>query len=145
MTSLYTSRGQAVRAAEKLKAYAQPQRLMILSRLLQGECNVGQLDAATAVGQPALSQQLAELRRAGLVLARRESKEMHYRLANESVAACVRNVEAMFAGPTESATRLAAAAKTSPRSPRPGSAGAAVFATIEREPKIAGRATRGGQ
>ena len=63
MTSLFESRDRAVKAADKLKVYAQPQRLMILSCLLRGERTVSEIDAATGIGQPALSQQLAELRR----------------------------------------------------------------------------------
>lgn len=80
---------------EKLRAYAQPQRLMILSYLLEGEKTVGQIDAATAIGQPALSQQLAELRRSDLVRTRRAAKQVFYTLADDMVALCLRTMEAM--------------------------------------------------
>ena len=53
---------------------AQPQRLMILSCLLDAEHNVGEIAELTGIGQPALSQQLAALRRAGLVNTRKEAK-----------------------------------------------------------------------
>ena len=96
MTAIYQSRDAAVAVAEQLKIYAQPQRLMILSHLLQGERTVGEIDDAAKIGQPALSQQLASLRRAGLVETRRVAKQVYYRLANETVIACVRNIEAMF-------------------------------------------------
>jgi DNA-binding transcriptional ArsR family regulator len=96
MTALYQSRDAAIAVTEQLKIYAQPQRLMILSHLLHGERTVSEIDAATTIGQPALSQQLAALRRAGLVETRRVAKQVHYRLANETVIACVRNIEAMF-------------------------------------------------
>lgn len=96
MSALYEDRDAAAAAAEKIKIFAQSQRLMILSCLLRGERNVGEIAAITAIGQPALSQQLAELRRADLVQTRKEAKQVWYRLADENVALCVRNIEAMF-------------------------------------------------
>ena len=96
MTALYQSRDAAIAVTEQLKIYAQPQRLMILSHLLDGEHTVGEIDDATNIGQPALSQQLAALRRARLVETRRVAKQVYYRLANETVIASVRNIEAMF-------------------------------------------------
>jgi DNA-binding transcriptional ArsR family regulator len=96
MTALYQSRALADAMAEKLRVYAQPQRLMILSFLLEGERTVSQIDAATGIGQPALSQQLAELRRNELVRNRREAKQMFYSLADDSIALCVRTMEAMM-------------------------------------------------
>ena len=136
MTALYESRERANEAAEKLKIYAQPQRLMILSRLLDGEHTVGEIFAATGVGQPALSQQLAELRRAELVATRRAAKQVYYRLADERAAICVRCVEAIFGNGREVADALATAlAGVATASPKPapkklGSAGAAAFAKI---------------
>ncbi|WP_371420818.1 ArsR/SmtB family transcription factor [Tardiphaga sp.] len=94
--TLYASRAAAAVAAERLKTYAQPQRLMILSRLVDGEHTVGEIEEATGIGQPALSQQLAELRRAEIVKTRRVSKLVYYRLADEKVITCVRSIEAMF-------------------------------------------------
>lgn len=96
MTALFESRDQAVKAADKLKVYAQPQRLMILSCLLRGERTVSEIDAATGIGQPALSQQLAELRRNELVKTRRASKQIWYNLADDKVCLCVRSMEAIL-------------------------------------------------
>jgi DNA-binding transcriptional ArsR family regulator len=96
MTALFESRDQAVKAADKLKVYAQPQRLMILSCLLRGERTVSEIDAATGIGQPALSQQLAELRRHELVKTRRASKQIWYDLADDKVCLCVRSMEAIL-------------------------------------------------
>jgi DNA-binding transcriptional ArsR family regulator len=96
MSALFESREQAGKAADKLKVYAQPQRLMILSCLLRGELAVGEIDAATGIGQPALSQQLAELRRNELVTTRRASKQIWYDLADDKVRLCVRSMEALL-------------------------------------------------
>lgn len=80
----------------KLRAYAQRQRLMILINLLHGEMSVHQIDDATQIGQPALSQQLAMLRTAQLVDSRREAKLVIYSLANDEVRNCVEQIETMF-------------------------------------------------
>ena len=129
MTALHQSRDRANDVAEKLKIYAQPQRLMILSRLMAGERTVGEIDEATGIGQPALSQQLSELRRAGLVVTRRAAKLVYYRLASDEVALCVRSIEAIFG---EQDPRAALVAATVPSSrPKPQSpSGAANFAEI---------------
>jgi DNA-binding transcriptional ArsR family regulator len=98
MTPLFENKDAASAAADKLKVFAQPQRLMILSCLLLGERNVGEIAQATGIGQPALSQQLAQLRRAELVKARKAAKQVWYTLADESVEQCVSNIEAMLGG-----------------------------------------------
>jgi DNA-binding transcriptional ArsR family regulator len=81
--ALHHDRAGAERAVERLRLFAQPVRLMILSLLLEGEHMVGALEDATAIGQPAMSQQLAELRRAGLVVTRRAARQVFYRIAPE--------------------------------------------------------------
>ncbi len=96
MSALFENRELANSAAEKLKVYAQPQRLMILSCLLSGQRNVAEIGEATGIGQPALSQQLAELRRADLVSTRKEAKLVWYTLADDTIAQCVRTMEAIF-------------------------------------------------
>ncbi|MEV4933948.1 MULTISPECIES: ArsR/SmtB family transcription factor [unclassified Sphingobium] len=96
--AFYEDRDTATIAAEKLKVFAQPQRLMILSCLLRGERNVSEIGEATDIAQPALSQQLGELRRANLVQTRKEAKLVWYALADEDVALCVRTMEAIFGG-----------------------------------------------
>jgi DNA-binding transcriptional ArsR family regulator len=131
MTAIYQSREQALEAAEKLKVYAQPQRLMILSRLLDGEGTVGEIEDATRIGQPALSQQLAELRRAELVETRRVAKQVFYRLANDNVALCVRSIEAIFGSGRDVAAALSGAMAARPRQTLIRRAGAAAFAQVE--------------
>lgn len=114
MSALYADRDAAVDAADKLRVFAQPQRLMILSLLLRGERNVGEIAERTGIAQPALSQQLAELRRADLVRTRREAKQVWYALATDAVILCVRHMEAIFGGDpgTEPAPPIEAAPAT---------------------------------
>ncbi|WP_155647654.1 ArsR/SmtB family transcription factor, partial [Erythrobacter donghaensis] len=59
---------------EALKALAHPLRWRILRTLASGERNVGEIEQATGIGQPALSQQLGVLRKAGLVVTRKDAK-----------------------------------------------------------------------
>lgn len=101
MQPMFKNRAVAEKVAEKLKVFANHRRLMILSCLLQGEHNVGGIAQATGIGQPTLSQQLTELRRAGVVRTRKEAKLVWYSLANDGVALAVRNMEALFGGDRE--------------------------------------------
>lgn len=126
MKALFEDRDAASAATEKIKIFAQPQRLMILSCLLRGEHNVGEIAEATGVTQPALSQQLGELRRAELVQTRKEAKQVWYALADESVALCVRTIEAIFAG--QGVVESPVLAK--PPMAQPPPPGAAAFARI---------------
>ena len=57
-------------------------RLRILGLLLTGEVCVCHIHESLKVSQPKASRHLAYLRRAGLVVARREGLWMHYRLAD---------------------------------------------------------------
>ena len=73
----------AGRAADFLKSLGHEQRLMILCHLASGEKSVGELEETLGARQAAVSQQLARLRREGLVTARREGKAIYYGLADE--------------------------------------------------------------
>ncbi len=132
MTSLYQNRALADAAVEQLKVYAQPQRLMILSCLLLGEKTVGEIDTAANIGQPALSQQLAELRRAEMVKTRKVAKLVYYDLADEKICLCVRSMEAMLGGTADPAAALGQALATGLPAQRPNQtpSGTAAFARI---------------
>ncbi len=79
-------------AAERLRALANPARLRIALRLLDGECAVGDIETGLSLRQPALSQQLAVLREAGLLTARRASRAVIYSLSEPEGAALVRGL-----------------------------------------------------
>ena len=131
MTAIFENRERADEATEKLKVYAQPQRLMILSYLLQGESTVSEIDAATNIGQPALSQQLAALRRAEVVQTRRDGKQIWYDLADDSARLCVRTMEALLTDePDPKRVLEAATSQVSPSRKQSTGIGAAGFAKI---------------
>jgi DNA-binding transcriptional ArsR family regulator len=62
------------------RALADPSRRAILERLTRGETAVKDLTARFDISQPAVSQHLAALRRAGLVSERREGRLVYYRV-----------------------------------------------------------------
>lgn len=65
---------------EELKAIAHPLRFQIVQLLRGGEMNVGEIEQASGIGQPALSQQLGVLRKAELVETRKDAKLVYYKL-----------------------------------------------------------------
>lgn len=77
----------AGQASALLKALSNPDRLLLLCQLTQGEANVGELEARTGIRQPTLSQQLTVLRESQLVNVRREGKQMFYSVASPEALA----------------------------------------------------------
>ncbi|GAA4484676.1 ArsR/SmtB family transcription factor [Gluconacetobacter asukensis] len=90
---------EARRVADRLKLFAQPQRLLILSRLLDGPRAVSVLEDETGIGQPVLSQQLGALRRAGIIRAERESRAIFYSFSDEGEARWARMLLGVLDGP----------------------------------------------
>ena len=72
----------AADAAGLMKALGNESRLMILCVLADGERSVGDLNTIVPLSQSSLSQQLARLRKQGLVKTRRESQTIFYALAD---------------------------------------------------------------
>ena len=73
----------ALEVANILRALGNERRLMILCKLVEaGEMTVGALVDAVGLSQSALSQHLARLREDGLVIFRRTSQTLHYRVAD---------------------------------------------------------------
>jgi len=86
----------AVEACGLLKALANPDRLLILCYLTQGEARVGELEAGLGIMQPTLSQQLTVLREEQLVTSRREGKNVYYALASNQALALIETLYAQF-------------------------------------------------
>ena len=123
--------------AELLKSLANPHRLMIVCTLVEGERAVSELERDLDIRQPSLSQHLASLREAGLVLGRREAKAVFYRLADARAARVVEALHEIFCEPARRNRGRASAPaprKSLPRAEtRPSRApvgDAAVFARI---------------
>ena len=78
-------RGAAGQAVGVLKLLANPERLLLLCQLSQGEMCVSDLEQALDIHQPTLSQQLGVLRGEGVVQTRREGKNILYSVLDPAV------------------------------------------------------------
>lgn len=96
--SLAGMREHAGQAAALLKALANPQRLLLLCMLSEGERSVGELHAEVDLSQSALSQHLAVLRELGIVTTRREGQVIHYRLPAGVATRIIRLLHDEFCG-----------------------------------------------
>lgn len=98
---------------EALKALGHPSRLAIMQALARRESNVGEIEEATGIGQPTLSQQLAILRKAGLVATRRQAKLVFYSLEGKALSAIAQALGALVPATAE-------ATPADERTPAPG-------------------------
>ena len=79
-TPLYTLK------AEFFKTLGHPARIQILELLVQGERSVGELQAEVGLEGSHISQQLAVLRRAGVVEFRKQGNSVIYSVASPDMA-----------------------------------------------------------
>lgn len=94
-------RAAAAQACALLKVLGNPDRLMLLCQLTQGEYCVSELEALLGIGQPTLSQQLGVLRQEGLVCTRREGKQIHYRIDSPEALAVMQVLYQQFCLPPQ--------------------------------------------
>ena len=99
---------------EALKALAHPLRWRILTALAAAERNVGEIEAATGISQPGLSQQLGVLRKAGLVETRKEAKLVFYALADEQIGGTLGSIAALLPAANASPGRTATTETAAP-------------------------------
>ena len=89
-------RRSADSACRLMKVLSNPDRLLILCRLAEGEMSVGQLEESLGIRQPTLSQQLTVLREEALVATRREGKHTHYRIDSPQALAVMQVLHQQF-------------------------------------------------
>ena len=77
----------AAHVAELFRAFSDTSRVRILSALIDSELNVSALADLVGITESAISHHLRSLRQMGLVQARRDGKEVYYRLEDEHVIA----------------------------------------------------------
>ncbi|MBK4734977.1 ArsR/SmtB family transcription factor [Noviherbaspirillum pedocola] len=70
-----------------LRVLANPDRLLLLCQMTQGEFCVSELEEMTGIRQPTLSQQLTVLRDEQMVNTRREGKQIYYSIASKEAMA----------------------------------------------------------
>ncbi|WP_104667071.1 ArsR/SmtB family transcription factor [Ensifer adhaerens] len=130
---LETLASKAPEAAEFMRHFSNANRLMLLCFIAQQETAVTDIQEALGIKQPALSQQLAELRQAGLVKTRRESRQIFYSIADGRAEAVMKMLFRLFCDPEAKFTdQSLSAEKTDPltESTQTSLAGAAHFARI---------------
>ena len=81
------------RYAAIARALSDPKRLCVLEQLSRGELSVSDLSRNVGCHVPNMSQHLAILRSAGLVVARREGNTVYYRLADPRVLEAYRLIK----------------------------------------------------
>ena len=72
--------------ADLFSALSDPTRLRIISVLLEGELNVGDLAAHLNMTESAVSHQLRGLRQLHLVRSRKDGRQVYYALDDDHVA-----------------------------------------------------------
>lgn len=93
---LLVLRDQAGEVSNMLKQLANQDRLLILCQLAQQEYNVSQIEQLTGIMQPTLSQQLTILRRAKLVITRREGKQIFYSIQDERLMSLLQTLYQLY-------------------------------------------------
>lgn len=84
------------RANDLLKALAGRSRLLILCHLSEGEKSVGELARLLGARDAAISQQLALLRKDGLVAPRRDGQTIYYSLVSDEAARVLETLHGLF-------------------------------------------------
>ena len=73
------------KAVEILKAIAHPGHLQIVNILLNGECQVSEIQRVMGTKQAGTSNQLNKLKLRVLLKSRRDGNKVYYSLANDSI------------------------------------------------------------
>ncbi len=81
----YSSMARAATTSDAFNAVAEPRRRDILNYLALRERPVGDIVAALEMEQPSVSKHLRVLKDVGLVRARREGRQMLYRVNAEAI------------------------------------------------------------
>lgn len=124
---------KAPQAVELLRQLANANRLLILCHLAEKERSVGQLEADLGIKQPALSQQLADLRQYGLVKTRRQSRSIYYSIADNRAQEVMNMLYEIFCGDGKATTgRAVARPAVAPARPRGDAAQFARITSVTR-------------
>ena len=86
-------------ASELLKALANRHRLLILCQLIERERSVGELAEFLGIRDSTVSQNLAVLRRDGLVAARRDGQTIWYSISSPAARTLVEALYGIFCAP----------------------------------------------
>lgn len=88
----------AGQATSLLRTLANPDRLLLLCQLSQGEKSVGELEVLLGIVQPTLSQQLGVLRQEKVVSTRRAGKQIFYSVNDPKALVVLNQLYALYCG-----------------------------------------------
>lgn len=88
----------AEKVSDLMKVLSNAKRLMVLCQLAEGEKSVGELAQLIGVREQAMSQQLALLRKDGLVKTRRNGQTVYYTLARGDIRALMEFLYTTYCG-----------------------------------------------
>jgi DNA-binding transcriptional ArsR family regulator len=71
--------------SQMFKALAHPARLKLLESLMSQECCVGEIQKCLALSQPNVSQHLNVLKKAGIIIGKREKNKICYKISDNRV------------------------------------------------------------
>ena len=91
-------RASALQATSVLRTLANPDRLLLLCQLSQGEKSVGELEILLGIAQPTLSQQLGVLRQEDMVNTRRAGKQIYYSVKDPNVLVILNLLYELYCG-----------------------------------------------
>jgi len=86
----------AEQATAVLRTLSNPDRLMLLCQLSQGELSVSELEEQLDIHQPTLSQQLGVLRNEGMVDTRRDGKRIFYSVSDPKVLKILKTLYELY-------------------------------------------------
>ena len=95
----------AEEVSDLMKVLSNKNRLMILCQLVEGEKSVGALARLLDLREASMSQQLALLRKDGLVKTRREGQTIHYALARGDISQLMQFLYETYCGRAEAPNR----------------------------------------
>lgn len=83
-------------ACDLLKSLANPHRLMLVCRLIEGECSVGELAEFMGLRDSTVSQHLSLLRKDGIVGTRREGQVIWYSIKDPAARAVTELLHSIY-------------------------------------------------
>jgi ArsR family transcriptional regulator len=95
-TQLSNLKRQSESVASLLKQLSHPQRLLILCSVSEGEKSVREIETSCGASQSAVSQFLKGMRLEGLVEARREGKQIFYKILDKRVVELMKSLYLIF-------------------------------------------------
>ncbi len=104
--------------AEFFKTLGHPARIRVLELLSEKERSVGEMLPEVGIEPAHLSQQLAVLRRAGLVTSRKQGSSVYYALTSPQVAELLAVARAILSGVLSGQAELLADLQSPPRARR---------------------------